>query len=87
MVKICTPMVVTHTGPHDDALDSHLLCQGVKLRRPPVRVSASAVVLLGRHTFTTSAIPLPWPAGCRLGTLRPPLSVKLAFLGGVNHLA
>jgi len=77
-------MVVTHAGPDDDALDSHLLCYGVNPRRPPVRVSASGVVPLGSLTLTTSAIPLPWPAGCRLETLRPPLSVEFAFVGGVE---
>jgi hypothetical protein len=77
-------MVVTHVGPDDDALDSHLLGYGVNPRRPPVRVAASGGVLLGSLTFTTSAIPLPWPAGCRLETLRPPLSVEFAFIGGVD---
>jgi len=52
-------MVVTHAGPDDDALDSHLLCCGVNPRRPPVRGSAMGELPLGSLTLTTSAIPLP----------------------------
>jgi hypothetical protein len=37
-----------------------------------------------RLTSTTSAIPLPWPTGCRSETLRPPLSVEFAFVGDVE---
>ena len=75
--------MVTIAGP-DDALDSHLLCCDVNPRRPPVRVSALGEMPLGSLTVTTSAIFLPWPAGCRLETLRPPLSVEFAFVGGVE---
>ena len=83
MVKNCSPIIITHANPDDD-LDSHLLCQGVNPRRPPVRVSALGEMPLGSLTVTTSAIPLPWPAGCRSETLRPPLSVEFAFVGGVE---
>ena len=51
-------MVVTHAGPDDDALDSHLLCCGVNPRRPPVRVSASGVAAMGQshlHHFGNPA--------------------------------
>jgi hypothetical protein len=81
--KHCTPMIVTNTGPRCDALDSHLLGWGMNPRRLPTGVRHWGGAL-GSLTFTTSAIPLPWPIGCRSETLRPPLSVEFAFVGGVE---
>jgi hypothetical protein len=77
-------MGAADADPHDGDLDSHLLCCGVNPRRPSVRVSASKMVRWCSLAFTTSAIPLSWPAGCRSETLRPPLSVEFAFVGGVE---
>jgi hypothetical protein len=86
MVENCTPIIFTHTGTYDD-FDPHLLSQVVNPRFPPVRVSANGVCHGGNLTIATSAIPLPWPGGCRSETLRPPLSVEFAFVGGVEYLS
>lgn len=68
-----------------DAFDSHLLSVfGVNPRRPSVRVFALSEASSDNLTCATSAIFLPWPGGCRLKTLRPPLSVEFAFVGGVE---
>jgi len=49
---------------------------------PPI--SPGLCIRWGNLTYTTSAIFLPWPGGCRSETLLPLLSVEFAFVGGVE---
>jgi hypothetical protein len=52
---------------------------------PPTIIGiAVGFIVVGLPFRSTSAIPLPWPLGCRPETLRPHLSVEFAFLGGVE---